>query len=82
MKKVYGLTISLLIFASPILSTLAEGSSWNRSQARMRKAARAESIKIADFWKKFDTEINQADAVMSDPAKISQKLNRKKDRQD
>ena len=82
MKKVYTFTLFLLIIASPILATLVEASSWNVSQARMRKAARAESIKIADFWKKFDAEINQADAVIIDPAKTSQKLNRKKDHQD
>ena len=82
MKKVYIFMLFLLIFAFPISAALAEGSSWNVSQAHMRKAARAESIKIANFWKKFDAEINQVDANTSDSAKTVQNLNEKKDHQD
>ena len=61
MKIPYTFTLVLVLIACPILYTVAECSSWNASQARMRKAARYESQKIADFWKKFDIEINQAE---------------------
>jgi len=56
-----GLAIIMAIglFVAPISDVWASGSNWHFSQARMRRAYVKSLRQQAQFWKKFDAEMDQ-----------------------
>ena len=60
MKQVFTTLLVIIILFPTVSLSFAGGASWHRAQARMRKAARVEAEKHAEFWKKFDDEMAKA----------------------
>ena len=67
MRQVFTTLLAIMMLFPTVSFSFAGGASWHRAQAHMRKAARAEAEKIAEFWKKYDDEMAWVEKELDDP---------------